>query len=147
MRWGRNSRLDNLQAALLRAKLKRVDQEIERRRAVARRYHQALAELDEIEPPPPPTAGGERFDTYQNYEIEADQRDALKAHLGQVGVGTIIQWGGKGVHQHEALGIDQRLPRTERMFERALLLPMNTSLTDDEVDFVNSCIREFYAAS
>lgn len=144
-RWGRNSRLDNLQAAALLVKLRHLDEEIETRRRLAARYHEGLRHVDELDLPPPPDAAGPRFDVYQNYEVRAERRDALRAHLSERGVGTILQWGGKGVHQHEALGVEASLPRTERMFERELLLPMNTSLTADEVDYACEQVEAFYA--
>jgi dTDP-4-amino-4,6-dideoxygalactose transaminase len=96
--------------------------------------------------PPPPKDEDRHFDTFQNYEIEADRRDDLRECLGKKGVGSILQWGGKGVHQFKALGFDVSLLRTERMFERAMLLPMNTSLRSDEVDYVSEQIRIFYSA-
>ena len=70
----------------------------------------------------------------------------VREHLRSCGVGTIIQWGGKPVHRLAGLGFeDVSLPRTEAMFERCFLLPMNTSLTDDEVDYMCETIRDFYA--
>ena len=54
--------------------------------------------------------------------------------------------GGKGIHQHSAPGLTHfRLPRTERMFERALMLPMHCELTDEQVVYVAETIRRFYA--
>ena len=50
------------------------------------------------------------FDVYQNYEIEADQRDRLREFLTARGIGTLLPWGGKAVHQWEALGFEVRLP-------------------------------------
>lgn len=144
VRWGRNSRLDNLQAAVLSVKLDTLDEEIARRRALAARYHGNLVDLNEVLLPPAPEDGGDHFDTFLNYEIEAEGRDVLRTHLSSRGVGTILQWGGKGVHQFPALGLDAALPRTERMFSRSLLLPMNTSLADDEVDYVSEQVRGFY---
>jgi len=143
--WGVNSRLDTVQAAVLLAKLKHYPADIERRREVASRYHARLADLEEMTLPPPPDEG-DHFDVYQNYEVGADRRDALREHLRSCGVGTIIQWGGKPVHRLAGLGFeDVSLPRTEAMFERCFLLPMNTSLTDDEVDYMCETIRDFYA--
>ena len=147
VRWGRNSRLDNLQAAVLMVKLDRLDEEIGMRRSLAARYHQNLKDVSGLLLPPPPTEGGDHFDTFQNYEIEAEERDALRAHLTQNGVGTILQWGGKGVHQFPALGFEASLPRTESVMARSLLLPMNTSLTDDEVDYVSEQVQAFYATA
>ena len=148
-RWGRNSRLDNLQAAVLLVKMNRLDEEIELRRSLARRYDQNLRDLTNLALPPAPDDGANpvHFDSYQNYEIKAEARDELRAHLAEKSVGTILQWGGKGVHQHDALGFDCHLPRTDALFERELLLPMNTSLTLDEVDYVCEHIRGFYAAA
>lgn len=146
-RWGRNSRLDNLQAAVLRAKLALIGEEIETRRQLARRYHRNLAGLSQLLLPPSPddTPGSVHFDTFQNFEIEAEDRDRLKLFLGEHGVGTLLQWGGKGIHQFAALGIAQSLPRTEHILARALMLPMNSSVTDDEVDYVCERITGFYA--
>jgi len=142
--WGVNSRLDTVQAAVLLAKFKHYPEEIERRRAIARRYREGLTGLDDLKLPPGPD-DGDHFDVYQNYEVEAGRRDELRAHLSEHGVGTIIQWGGKPVHKLSGLGFeDVSLPRTEAIFERCLLLPMNTSLTDEEVDYICDMIRKFY---
>ncbi|MGH7498877.1 MAG: DegT/DnrJ/EryC1/StrS family aminotransferase [Gemmatimonadales bacterium] len=143
--WGLNSRLDNLQAAVLNVKLKYFAGEIDRRRQLARLYREGLEELDDLVLPPGPDGDPDHFDVYQNYEIESGRRDALRAHLERDGVRTIIQWAGKAVHQFEGLGLGSaRLPRTDRLFTRCFLLPMNTSLTDDEVHYVCASIRRFH---
>ena len=145
--WGLNSRLDNLQAAILDHRLAKFDAAISRRRAIARAYHARLCGIEALRLPPGPDSDPEHFDVYQNYEIEADQRDALREFLKSRGVGTIVQWGGKAVHQFEGLGLQARLPFTEKLFERMLLLPMNTALTDDDVAYVCDAIAEFYVGS
>lgn len=146
--WGTNSRLDNLQAAILNVKFKTFTQDLERRRMLATLYDQGLNNIPELLLPPPPGADQEHFDVYQNYEIEAERRDELKVHLERNGVRTIVQFGGKAVHQFEGLGLTQyRLPRTELLYRRALMLPMNTSLTVDDVAWVIECIRKFYDRS
>lgn len=143
--WGLNSRLDNLQAAILNVKLRRFPQEIERRRRIAAMYRERLQDLDDMTLPPGPAGDPDHFDVYQNYEVEADQRDRLREHLERDGVRTIIQWNGKAVHQFAGLGFgDVQLPRTDQLFRRCFLLPMNTSLTDDEVDYICTSIRRFY---
>ena len=81
---------------------------------------------------------------YQNYEIEADRRDDLKVFLKEHGVGTLIQWGGKAVHQFPALGFHVSLPATERFFERCLMLPLNMMVTFDDTAYIASLVREFY---
>ena len=144
--WGLNSRLDNLQAALLNVKLQQLDAEIERRRQIARLYRDGLQDLEDIVLPPGPDNDADHFDVYQNYEIESGRRDELRAYLEKEGVRTIIQWAGKPVHQFEGLGFgDVHLPYTDRLFTRCFLLPMNTSLTDDEVAYICERIRKFHA--
>jgi len=143
--WGVNSRLDNLQAAILDYKLKSYGREVERRRVLARLYQERLGHLEQLRLPPAPGAAPDRFDVFQNYEIEAERRDELKSFLKERGVGTLVQWGGKAVHQLQRLGFTQRLPYTEELFTRLLLLPMNTGLDDDDVEYVCEQVRAFYA--
>lgn len=145
--WGLNSRLDNLQAAILNHKLNTYDECIARRRAVATMYQQRLGNMPELTLPPAPDSDPDHFDIFQNYEIEADHRDDLRTHLKMCGVGTLIQWGGKAVHQFKGLGFTCKLPFTEKLFERLMMLPMNTSMTDDDVNYVCDSVREFYAAA
>jgi dTDP-4-amino-4,6-dideoxygalactose transaminase len=142
--WGFNSRLDNLQAAILNFKLRSFPQAIARRRWIAGAYQEGLGDVAELVLPPPPVDGGDHFDVFQNYEIEAEARDALKAHLESHGVRTIIQWSGRPVHELVELGFTARLPRTERVFDRCLMLPMNTALSDEEVDYIIQAVRGFY---
>lgn len=142
--FGFNSRLDNLQAAILGFKLKHYEEEIGRRRQIAAMYDEMLREIDDLLLPPAPNADPDHFDIFQNYEIESGQRDTLRAHLEKNGVKTIIQWGGKTVHQFPALGLETHLPRTDQMTSRFMLLPMNTSLSDDDVRYVGQTIRRFY---
>ena len=145
--WGLNSRLDNLQAAILNHKFKTYDECIARRRAVATMYQQQLGDMLQLTLPPAPGSEPDHFDIFQNYEIEADKRDELRAHLTARGIGTLIQWGGKAVHQFKGLGFKCQLPFTEQLFKRLMMLPMNTSMTDDDVNYVCESVREFYAAA
>ena len=115
--WGRNSRLDNLQAALLAKKLVNYQEVVARRREIASNYDEQLSELIELQLPPGPHENSDHFDVYQNYELQADNRNQLKIFLAEKGIGTIIQWGGKGVHQWEGLGFNQKLPIVEKFFE------------------------------
>ena len=143
--WSFNSRLDNLQAAILDLKLRQVPDWIAWRREIAALYHQRLSDISQIDLPPPPVSEGPYFDAYQNYEIEAEDRDRLVAHLNDSGIEVFIQWGGKGVHQFKALGLNRfDLPRTERLFQRNLMLPMHTELSDDQVKYVADTVRDFY---
>lgn len=142
--WGKNCRLDNLQAAVLNFKLQSFDREIARRREIAALYGEVLGKVSEVTLPPAPIAQGDHFDIYQNYEIEADRRNDLKEYLLKNGIRTLIQWGGKPVHQLEALQFKSELPYTDRLFERCLMIPMNTSLSNDDALYVAERIRAFY---
>lgn len=142
--WGYNSRLDNLQAAVLNHKLKSFPQDVERRRAIAAMYQAGLGEMGEMTLPPAPDADSRYFDVYQNYELEADRRDELKAHLEAQGVRTIIQWAGTPVHQFKELGFTVELPKTDAFFKRCLMLPMNVALTNDDIAYIVKAIRGFY---
>jgi dTDP-4-amino-4,6-dideoxygalactose transaminase len=143
--WGLNSRLDNLQAAVLNVKFQHLASEIERRREIARRYRAGLQDLDDFVVPPGPDDDPDHFDIYQNYEVESGRRDDLRRQLEEDGIRTIIQWAGRPVHQFEGLALgDVDLPYTDRLFTRCFLLPMNTSLSDEEVDYICDRIRKFH---
>lgn len=142
--WGYNSRLDNLQAAVLNYKFKSFPQDIARRRAIAAMYQDGLGSLSEVTLPPAPDADARHFDVYQNYELEADRRDELKTFLEAQGIRTIIQWAGTPVHQFQELGFTVDLPKTDAFFRRCLMLPMNVALTDDDVQYIVATIRRFY---
>jgi len=142
--WGFNSRLDNLQAAFLNFQFDNYEQVITRRREIAAQYQELLEDVDQVHLPPDPDPNSDYFDVYQNYEIEAQKRDKLKTFLADNGIGTLIQWGGKAVHQFTKLGFDQVLPYTEKVFTRLLMLPLNMSITDAEINYVAEKIIAFY---
>jgi dTDP-4-amino-4,6-dideoxygalactose transaminase len=142
--WGYNSRLDNLQAAVLNFKFKKYPAEIERRREIAAMYVDGLKDLSYITTPPAPNSDKNHFDVFQNFELEADYRDELKAYLATKGIGTIIQWAGTAVHQFHELGFKQSLPITEKMTARFLMLPLHAALKNEEVKYVIDQIHSFY---
>jgi len=142
--WGRNSRLDNLQAAILNYRIQSYDQVVARRRKIAAMYQDRLGDLEELQLPPAPDADPDHFDVYQNYELQADRRDELKQFLSERGIGTLIQWGGKAVHQWEPLGFNVKLPKVERFFERCIMLPMNMFIDDEDVHYVCDQVTAFY---
>jgi len=145
--WGTNCRLDNLQAAVLSHKLKTIDQNIARRRRIAAMYDEGLGDIEHLLLPPGPDSDSMHFDVYQNYEIEAERRDEYKQYLEAEGIRTIIQFGAKAVHQYPGLGLsDYSLPKTEDVYRKVLLLPMNTSLSDDDVEYIIEVTRRFYGA-
>jgi dTDP-4-amino-4,6-dideoxygalactose transaminase len=144
--WGFNSRLDNLHAAILDHQFERYGDIIVHRRSLAARYEERLGNLPQLQLPPSPDSDPDHFDVYQNYEIQADDRDELRAHLKSRGIGTLLQWGGKAVHQFPELGVRASLPNTERLFRRCLMLPMNTMVSLEDSDYISETIRQFYGA-
>lgn len=142
--WGYNSRLDNLQAAILNFKLKTHDQAVARRREIASMYDERLCDLVDMVLPPAPNSDPDHFDIFQNYEVESGHRDDLRKFMDDNNVKTIIQWGGKTIHQFKKLGLNDDLPMTEEITKRFFLLPMNTTLSDDDVEYICETIRKFY---
>lgn len=144
--WGLNCRMDNVQAALLSHRLRRVPEWTERRRAIALQYHEGLCHLETLSLPPSPGDGASSFDVFQNYELEAVDRDALRKSLLIEGIHTSLPWGGKAVHEFSALGFSHlSLPRTEQCMRRSLMLPMHHLLTDAQVSRVVTAIHSHYA--
>jgi UDP-2-acetamido-2-deoxy-ribo-hexuluronate aminotransferase len=142
--WSGNTRLDNLQAAVLDFKLARYKDDIDRRRQIARMYAERLGDIVELGLPPGPDEDSDYYDVYQNYEIEANDRNGLQNYLKGKGIGTMQQWDGKAVHQWSRLGLNFSLPLTERFFTRCLMIPMNMTISDQDVAFICETIREYY---
>lgn len=144
--WGMNSRLDNMQAAILDVQLKHYPEVMKRRRAIASLYQEGLSSLSQVHLPPAPTANGDHFDIFQNYEAEFENRDELKTFLAARGIGSLVQWGGSAIHQFKALGFNQRLPITERVMAKSLMLPINMFVSDEDIQFVIDSVRHFYSS-
>lgn len=142
--WGTSSRLDNIQAAILKYKFRTYRWDVARRREIAGRYDSALSGIKGLVLPPGPNGDQERFDVFQCYEVKTDRREALRGHLDAHGIGTMMQWDGRALHHHRELEFNTALPATDRYFKRCFLLPMNTSLTNGEVDKICEILREFY---
>jgi dTDP-4-amino-4,6-dideoxygalactose transaminase len=148
--FGFNSRLDNLQAAVLGLKLKYYDEEIDRRRQIAMIYHTHLNHIDQILLPPAPDSDINHFDVFQNYEIEAQSRDDLREFLSQAGIGTILQWGGFMIHQYRELDLNSDLnsdlSHTEEVSKKFMLLPLHSMLSNEDVVYICEKINEFYSS-
>ncbi len=144
--WSGNTRLDNLQAAVLDLKLKNYQLDMNRRREIARKYTEQLGEIEHLCLPPGPYEDDKYYDIYQNYEIEADYRDELQSYLGGRGIGTLQQWDGRAVHQWPKLGLNVSLPNTEKFFKRCLMIPMNMDISDNDIEYICHTIRMFYSA-
>lgn len=142
--FGVNGRLDNIQAAILSAKLKRYDKSLQKRRHLAKIYNDRLGGLGELILPPGPNADNSRYDIYQNYEIQAESREGLRKALSNSGVGTILQWGGRMIHQFGDLNLRSHSPYADKMSKRFMLLPMHPWLEADDIDYVCDTIEQYY---
>jgi dTDP-4-amino-4,6-dideoxygalactose transaminase len=141
---GYQERLDELQAAFLRVKLRHHERQIEGRRRVAARYRELLADTPLVLPAHDVTGRH----VYYMYSVLADDRDALADYLKQRSIGTqvvyprlIPQQGAYRTHPWRAAD-DLSVART--VPDRLLNLPMWAELTDAEVDEVGEAIRAFY---
>lgn len=136
------SRLDELQAAILSVKLRRLDEEIDRRRVLASRYDALLAGLPLETPAVMPDAAH----AYHLYVVQTDERDALLAFLQSRGVSAAIHYP-QPVHLQPAYG--DRIRRgamtvTESIQPRILSLPLHPHLPAEAVDTVADAVRAFF---
>jgi dTDP-4-amino-4,6-dideoxygalactose transaminase len=130
---GRNSRLDEVQAAVLRTRLRQLDEWNERRREIARRYAGALA------PETGRLVAREGGDYVAHLAVVlAEEREDLRARLDTAGIGTDIHYPVADHHQPAWRGDypDLSLPVTERAVASVLSVPCFPELTDEEVDRV-----------
>ena len=147
---GFNSRLDELQAAILLVKLDRLDEWTSQRRRLAHRYDALFAEagladrlgLRPVEP------GLQHV--YHQYTIRLRERDALQGFLKANGIGTSVYYP-LPLHLQpvfRSLGYEKgALPNSERLCQEVLSLPMYPELTVDEQDDVVECVRRFFRSS
>ena len=103
-----------------------------------------MSDLEELKLPRPPSDSSDYFDTFQNYELEAERRDELKEYLFSKGISTLVQWSGKAIHQWESLGLNYKLPRVEKFFEDCIMIPMNPFLKNDDIEIICDNIKSFY---
>jgi dTDP-4-amino-4,6-dideoxygalactose transaminase len=139
---GLNSRLDELQAAILRVKLRYLDTENARRRALAAEYDRLLADSGVRTPSTRPDASH----VFHQYVIRSNRRDALQAYLRSQGIGTLIHYPAP-VHAQPAyagrLSIGEGLPHTEAAGREILGLPMFPELSDEQARQVAQAINAF----
>jgi len=140
---GYTALLDNVQAAVLSVKLAHLPRWIEHRRTIAGRYHERLAGVGDLRLP---KYDDDRFaDAFQNYVIRTRKRDALRKHLTDSGVETLVHWP-KPVWEHKALELtNPGLSNTESICREVVSLPMSAETTDEQVDAVAEAIRRFFA--
>lgn len=127
--YGYNSRLDNLQAAVLNIKMKYLSEDIARRKEIAEKYDRGLEHL--------PVGRPVERKVYQDYIITVDDRDALHNFLSNFGVETL-----KNEYPYPA---DlQKGPKATEYEANSLRLPCNPDITDEQVHLVIEKINEFF---
>ncbi|MFD8564435.1 DegT/DnrJ/EryC1/StrS family aminotransferase [Streptosporangium canum] len=138
VRGGRNSRLDEIQAAVLRAKLPFLDGWNRRRRDIATRYSKEITHPG-VECPP---VHGEEFVGHL-YTVVSDDRQALRAHLAAASILTDVHYPIPDHRQPCLAGLGNRieLPVTDDLARSILTLPCYPELSDEEVTRVISCVN------
>lgn len=130
---GRNSRLDEIQAAVLDVKLKHLDSENDRRTAIARTYYSKISN-EAIRLPKMMDAGN---NVYHIFPIFTPHRDELQQHLLRHGIQTLIHY---PIPPHKQVCYKEWnhliIPVTERLAHQELSLPLNPTMTDNEVAYI-----------
>jgi dTDP-4-amino-4,6-dideoxygalactose transaminase len=142
---GFNSRLDELQAAILRVKLPHVELWNAERRRIAATYDELLADVPGVTPPQP-----DEGHVYHLYVVRSAQRDELQQHLRQTGIGAQVHYP-TPVHLQEAYwrggaGVSGSLEVTERLAREVLSLPAYPGLSDAAVREVAGAVLRFAQA-
>lgn len=146
---GRNSRLDEIQAAILDVKLRHLDEDVALRQQVADYYYDHISNPLITLPKRLP----HEENVYHLFPIlVADgKRDALHDYLEQTGIGTVIHYPiaphKQECYAKEAWNIPQlSLPITERLADEELSIPMSPCMTQEQIEYVVKCVNEFCAS-
>jgi dTDP-4-amino-4,6-dideoxygalactose transaminase len=141
---GTNSRLDALQAAILRTKLPHLESWAEARRRHASLYDEVLSDLPGVRTP---LVLRDNVHVYNQYTLRVDRRDELREYLGERGIGSGLYYP-KGLHLQECFaglgGREGDLPVTEMLTAEVVSLPIFPELTEEQVLEVADTVREFY---
>jgi dTDP-4-amino-4,6-dideoxygalactose transaminase len=143
---GRNSRLDEIQAAILDVKLRHLDEDIALRQQVADYYYDHISNPQITLPKRLP----HEENVYHLFPIlvAKGKRDALHDYLEQRGIGTVIHYPiaphKQECYAKEAWNVPQlSLPITERLADEELSIPMSPCMTQEQIEYVVKCINEF----
>jgi len=134
--------LDNVWAAVLNVKLRYLPHWIERRRKIAALYRQGLSDIPKLTLPH--FKEENNLDVYQNYVIRTKERDRLASYLKEHEIETLIHWP-KPIWEHRGLKLgSHHLPETENVCREVLSLPINAEISDEQIDYVVTCVRNFF---
>ena len=144
---GVNSRLDSMQAAVLRIKLRRLDEYGRARQQAAATYDEAFGGLEHVHVPERSADSSHVFHQY-TLRITGGHRDALRAHLEKHGVPAMIYYP-VPLHMqkaYEGYGIRKGdLPITERLMDEVLSLPMSTELDNEQLTHITNAVKSYFA--
>jgi dTDP-4-amino-4,6-dideoxygalactose transaminase len=141
---GYTALLDNVQAAVLDVKIRHLPKWIEHRRHIAELYDNGLQDIPQLALPN--FANSDYYDSYQNYVIRTGQRDALRQHLKDAGVETLVHWA-KPMWEHAGLKLENpNLPETESICREVISLPMSAETTKEQVEITVEAIQAFFAS-
>lgn len=143
---GCNSRLDSLQAAVLRIKLRRLDDYLNARRAVADHYDQFLAQFEGVKAPVRNDYSRHVFHQY-TLTLEGYDRDALSAYLAEHDIPSMIYYPVPAHRQKmfESFGSEAtELPVTDWLTERVISLPIHTEFDQEQLDYITHHLGEFF---
>jgi dTDP-4-amino-4,6-dideoxygalactose transaminase len=144
---GWNCRMDGIQAAVLSIKLRHLEEANLLRREHALEYNRAFAGIDEVRTP---FEASYAQHVYHVYAIRLQERDAIRRHLQEKGVGCAVHYP-IPIHLQEAyrdLGYKEgAFPIAEHLAEEFLSLPMFPELTEEQIEYVASCVGEIVRAS
>jgi dTDP-4-amino-4,6-dideoxygalactose transaminase len=143
---GANSRMSELQAAVLRLKLSSLDSDNRRRREIAGRYRERMHNRNVEAPVQPPEPASH---VWHIYAIESPHRAHLADHLESRGIQTAIHYPCVILRQPAYRGVfeDVRVPVSETLQHRVLSLPISPVMEDHEVDYVIESLNNWPGAA
>lgn len=143
-RIGVNSRLDSIQAAILRVKLRKLDNYSNSRKAVAEYYDKAFASCEQLVTPVRAEGSTHVFHQY-TMMVKNGKRDELQAALAEKGIPSMIYYP-VALHMQEAYKDDRypngHFPVTERLVDEVISLPMHTEMDDEQLEYITTSVLE-----
>lgn len=144
---GVNSRLDTIQAAVLSAKLKHLDEYAQARNEAAKVYNEAFAEIEELILPKQESFSSHVYHQY-TLKVKNGRRDDLKAFLAENNIPSMVYYP-IPLHKQKAFLPIARQGSTfeisEKLSEEVLSLPMHTELDEEQLQYITSKIKEFFS--
>jgi len=144
-RVGVNSRLDGIQAAVLDVKLRYLDDYTRARQRAAEFYDSAFRDVEQIKCP---VRSADSAHVFHQYTIQTERRDELKAFLAERGIPSMVYYPIPLHLQKAFAGSGFKVgdcPVSERLAKRVLSLPMHTELDEEQLEFIVSNVKDFFA--